>query len=63
MLLAASAAATAGAWGPATAPVAFLGVVTIAAVAVALLFTYLPHAVAPTRAAAAVGAFASVWVG
>ena len=63
MLLAASAAATAGGWGPATAAVAFPGVVTVTAVAVALLFTYSPHAVAPTRAAAAVGAFAGVWVG
>lgn len=63
MLLAASAAATAGAWGPATAAVAFPGVVTVTAVAAALLLTYSPHAVAPTRAAAAVGALASVWVG
>ena len=63
MLLAASAAATAVAWGPATAAVAFLGVVTVTAVAVALLFTYSPHAVVPTRAAAALGALASVWVG
>ena len=55
MLLAASAAATAGA--------SFLGVVTVTAVAVALLLTYSPRAVVPTRAAAAVGALASVWVG
>jgi len=41
-------------------PAAGLGA---AAVAAALLLTYSPHAVAPTRAAAAVGAFASVWVG
>ena len=63
MLLAASAAATVSAWGPATAAIAFLGVVTVTAVAAALLLTYAPHAANPTRAAAAVGAFAGVWVG
>ena len=63
MLLAASAAATAGAWGTATAAVAFPGVVTVTAVAAALLLAYAPHAVGGTRAAAAAGAFASLWVG
>ena len=63
MLFAASAAATAGAWEAATAAVAFPGVVTVTAVAAALLFTCSPRAVAPTRAAAAVAAFASLWVG
>ncbi|MYD86102.1 MAG: DUF3325 domain-containing protein [Acidobacteria bacterium] len=63
ILLAASAAATARAWGPAMAAVAFPGVVTVTAVAAALLLTYSPQAVAPIRVAAAVGAVASLWVG
>jgi hypothetical protein len=65
MLLAASAGLTAGAWGPATAAVAFPGVVTVTAVAVAVVLTYAPHAVSGTRAAAAavaVGASVGAWM-
>ena len=65
MLLAASAAATAGAWGAATAAVAFPGVVTVTAVAVAVVLTYAPHAVSGTRTAAAsvaVGASVGAWM-
>lgn len=63
-LLAASAGISAAAWGPGTGAVVLLGLVTLAAVAVALLLTYAPRVVAWTGAGAfgvAVTAGAVVW--
>ena len=63
-LLAGAASISAAAWRPGTAIVAFLGLTTFAAVAVALLLTYAPRAVPWTGAAAigvAVAAGAVVW--
>ena len=51
-LLASGALASAAAWGPGTGVVAFLGVATVAAVAVALLLTYAPRIVLRTATAA-----------
>ena len=62
-LLAASASISVAAWGPGTGAVVLLGLVTLAAVAVALLLTYAPQ-VLPWTGAAAVGvavAGAVVW--
>ena len=52
-LLASGAFASAAAWGPGTGVVAFLGLATFAAVAVALLLTYAPRLLFRTAAAAA----------
>ena len=51
-LLGCGALASAAAWGPGTGVVAFLGMATFAAVAVALLLTYAPRIVLRTAAAA-----------
>lgn len=51
-LLASGALASAAAWGPGTGVVAFLGLATVAAVAVALLLTYAPQLVFRTAATA-----------
>ena len=64
MLLAASASISVAAWGPGTGAVMLLGLVTLAAVAVALLLTYAPRVVPWTGAGAvgvAVTAAAVVW--
>ena len=52
--LAAAASSSTAAWGPGTAMVAFPGLATFAAVAVALLLTYAPQVV-PWTGAAAIG--------
>ena len=51
-LLGSGALVSAAAWGPGTGAVAFLGLATFAAVAVALLLTYAPQLVFRTAAAA-----------
>ena len=51
-LLASGALASTAAWGPGTGVVAFLGLATFAAVAVALLLTYAPQLIFRTAAAA-----------
>lgn len=51
-LLGSGALASTAAWGPGTGAVAFLGLATFAAVAVALLLTYAPRFVLRTAAAA-----------
>ena len=51
-LLGSGALASVAAWGPGTGVVAFLGLATFAAVAVAMLLTYAPRIVLRTAAAA-----------
>lgn len=58
-LLGSGALASAAAWGPGTGTVAFLGLATFAAVAVALLLTYAPRYVVRTAAAAVSAAVAT----
>ena len=58
-LLCSGALASAAAWGPGTGAVAFLGLATFAAVAVALLLTYAPRYVVRTAAAAVSAAVAA----